>query len=236
MLTCGPARRMHAATVNWRPHIARWESEHESHPTAVDARHRPHRRDAILCTVRVTLFAEFRVSVIRRSSVSATRVRLARLWGSKRPHKEPHAIPAWAPSRLTSDPRARPECCRRRAITSFCVALRPQPNNTAASLQPLIDFRLAFEALDVAKLSAGIVSLDLPLAFGDALIFEFDSWFAHATVIAAFDRRKPTWWRPLGSLDRPQPPPELDLLNEPPGAHLRLLRHKYPVETSHRLR
>jgi hypothetical protein len=27
-----------------------------------------------------------------------------RLWGSKRPHKEPHAIPAWAPSRLTRGP------------------------------------------------------------------------------------------------------------------------------------
>ena len=186
MLTCGPARRMHTATVNWRPHIARWESEHESHPTAVDARHRPHRRDAILCTVRVRLFAEFRVSVIRWSSVSATRVRLARLWGSKRPHKEPHAIPAWAPSRLTSDPRARPECCRRRAITSFCVALRPQPIDATSSLKPLVGFGLALEALDVAKLGARIVSLDLPLVLGDALVFEFDSGFAHAAVMPAF--------------------------------------------------
>jgi hypothetical protein len=33
---------------------------------------------------------------------------------------------------------------------SFCVALRPQPINATASLQPIIDFGLAFKALDVA--------------------------------------------------------------------------------------
>ena len=43
-----------------------------------------------------------------------------------------------------------------------------------ASLQPLIDLGLALEALDVAKLGAGIVGLDLPLVLGDALVFEFD--------------------------------------------------------------
>jgi hypothetical protein len=77
------------------------ESEHESHPTAVDARRRPDHRDAVLCAVRVRLFAEFRVSVLRRSSVPGADVRLVRLWGSARPHNEPLAIPAWAASRVT---------------------------------------------------------------------------------------------------------------------------------------
>jgi hypothetical protein len=72
---------------------------------------------------------------------------------------------------------------------SFCVPLRPQPVNATASLQPIIDLGLAFKALDVAKLGARIVSLDLPLVLGDALVFEIDSGFAHAAVMAAFGRR-----------------------------------------------
>jgi hypothetical protein len=56
-------------------------------------------------------------------------------------------------------------------------------------LQPIIDFGLALEALDVTKLGARIVSLDLPLILGDALVFEFDSGFAHAAVMPAFGRR-----------------------------------------------
>ena len=75
--------------------VPKWcESEHESDPTAVDARHRPHRRDAILCTVRARLFAEFRVSVLRRRSVPGAGVRLVGLWRSTRPHNEADTIPA----------------------------------------------------------------------------------------------------------------------------------------------
>jgi hypothetical protein len=72
---------------------------------------------------------------------------------------------------------------------SFGVPLRPQPINATASLQPIIDLGLALKALDVAKLGARIMSLDLPLVLGDALVFEFDSGFAHAAVMAAFGRR-----------------------------------------------
>jgi hypothetical protein len=50
-------------------------------------------------------------------------------------------------------------------------------------------FRLALKALDVAKLDARIVSLDLPLVFGDALVFKFDSGFAHAAFMTVLDRR-----------------------------------------------
>jgi hypothetical protein len=76
-----------------------------------------------------------------------------------------------------------------RAHASFCVALRPQPINATTSLQPIIDFGLALKALDVAKLGAGIVSFDLPLVIGDAVVFEFDSGFAHVAVIAVFGWR-----------------------------------------------
>ena len=76
-----------------------------------------------------------------------------------------------------------------RRPASFCVALGPQPIDATTSLQPLIDFGLALKALDVAKLGARIVRLDLPLVLGDALVFEFDSGFAHAAVMAAFVRR-----------------------------------------------
>jgi hypothetical protein len=72
---------------------------------------------------------------------------------------------------------------------SFCVALRPQPIDATASLQPLVDFRFALKALDVANLGTRIVGLDLPLTLGDALVFEFDSGFAHAAVMAVFGRR-----------------------------------------------
>jgi hypothetical protein len=34
-----------------------------------------------------------------------------------------------------------------------------------------------------------MVSLDFPLVFGDALVFEFDSGFAHAAFMAVFGRR-----------------------------------------------
>jgi hypothetical protein len=84
-----------------RPHIVWWESEHESHPTAVDVRHGSCRRDAVLCSVRVRLFSEFRVSILRRSSVPAADVPLVRLSGSTWPHNEPPAIPAQAASRVT---------------------------------------------------------------------------------------------------------------------------------------
>jgi hypothetical protein len=72
---------------------------------------------------------------------------------------------------------------------SFGVPLRPKPINAMASLQPIIDLGLALKALDVAKLGARIVSLDLPLVLGEALVFEIDSGFAHAAVVAAFGRR-----------------------------------------------
>jgi hypothetical protein len=121
VLTCAPGRRMLTATGQPRPHIVWWESEHESHPAAVDARHRPHQRDAILCAVRFKLFAEFWVSVLRRSSVPGAGVRLVGLWGSTRPRHEPGASPAWASSRVTSDRRARSEfgAHTRRRMPSF---------------------------------------------------------------------------------------------------------------------
>jgi hypothetical protein len=69
--------------------------------------------------------------------------------------------------------------------------LRPRRDwpDIFSSLQPLIDFGLALEALDVAKLGTRIVSFDLPLVFGDALVFEFDSGFAYAPLMAVFGRR-----------------------------------------------
>src|SRR3984885_13499515 len=84
------------------------------------------------------------------------------------------------------------------APASFRIALRPQPINATASVQPVIDFSLALEALDVTKVGAGIVSLDLPLVLGDALVFEFDSGFAHAAVMAAFrwHGQRSCSWRP----------------------------------------
>jgi hypothetical protein len=75
------------------------------------------------------------------------------------------------------------------APASFRIALRPQPINATASVQPVIDVSLALEALDVTKIGARIVSLDLPLVLGDALVFEFDSGFAHAAVMATFSWR-----------------------------------------------
>jgi hypothetical protein len=101
-------------------------AKHESHPTAVDARHRPQQRDAILCAVRVKLFAEFRVSVLRRSSVPGADVRLVRLWGSARPHNEPLAIATWAASRVTVGRRARLECCRLRVTSKSSCSGSPE--------------------------------------------------------------------------------------------------------------
>ncbi len=72
---------------------------------------------------------------------------------------------------------------------SFGISLRSQPINATASLQPIIYLRLAPKALNVAELGARIVSLNLPLVVGDALVFEFDAGFAHVAVMAAFGRR-----------------------------------------------
>jgi hypothetical protein len=132
-----------SATAHSRPHIVWWESEHESHPTAVDARHRSRCRDAVSCAVRVKLFAEFRVSVLRRSSVSAAEVRLVRLWGSTRPHNGLLAIPAGAASRVTSPPPARDrrpfdrgatrgQCRHGRTATPFPRALLCRPGRQRA--------------------------------------------------------------------------------------------------------
>jgi hypothetical protein len=68
-------------------------------------------------------------------------------------------------------------------------------------VQPVIDFSLALEALDVTKIGARIVSLDLPLVLGDALVFEFDSGFAHAAVMATF-----SWRGQQGCSSRPARP------------------------------
>jgi hypothetical protein len=51
----------------------------------------------------------------------------------------------------------------KRAIGSALIILRgrrPQPIDATASLQPLVDFGLAFESLDVAKLGARLISLE----------------------------------------------------------------------------
>jgi hypothetical protein len=75
------------------------------------------------------------------------------------------------------------------AARARCIILRSSPINATAPLQPLVRFGLALKAFDVAKLGARIVSFDLPLVLGDALVFEFDYGFAHAAVMAAFGWR-----------------------------------------------
>jgi hypothetical protein len=57
---------------------------------------------------------------------------------------------------------------------SFRVALRSQPIYAQASLQPFIDFSFALKVLDVPDFGSGVVSLDLPIARRDAVVFEGD--------------------------------------------------------------
>ncbi|HWY88019.1 MAG TPA: hypothetical protein VNX28_14905, partial [Gemmataceae bacterium] len=60
------------------------------------------------------------------------------------------------------------------AAQSFRVALRPQPVYAPTSLQPLVNFSLALESLDALNFGTGAMSLDLPVALCDALVFEDD--------------------------------------------------------------
>src|SRR6266849_6418791 len=73
---------------------------------------------------------------------------------------------------------------------SFRVALRSQPIYAPASLQPLINFNFALKPLNVPNFGSGVVSLDLPVALCNALVFEDDPRrFAHGHQYAVVRNR-----------------------------------------------
>jgi hypothetical protein len=73
---------------------------------------------------------------------------------------------------------------------SFRVALRSQPIYAPASLQPLINFSFALKPLNVPNFGSGVMSLDLPVALCDALVFENDPRrFAHGHQYAVVRNR-----------------------------------------------
>src|SRR6266849_4349231 len=73
---------------------------------------------------------------------------------------------------------------------SFRVALRSQPIYAPASLQPLINFSFALKPLNVPNFGSGVVSLDLPVALCNALVFEDDPRrFAHGHQYAVVRNR-----------------------------------------------
>src|SRR5438105_15108474 len=91
------------------------------------------------------------------------------------------------PTSWTSSP-ALSRCGRWRAeahaisLSSLGVAMRPQPVDLAAVVQPLVGFCLALEALDVACFRSGILGNDLPIILGDTVQFEGYFCFAHAAL------------------------------------------------------
>jgi hypothetical protein len=77
-------------------------------------------------------------------------------------------------------------------MCSFRVALRSQPLYAPASLQPVIDFGFALEPFDVPNFGAGVVSLDLPIVFCDALWLEGNPRrFAHGRQYGRLTYRFP---------------------------------------------
>jgi hypothetical protein len=64
--------------------------------------------------------------------------------------------------------------CSVKGAQSFRVALRPQPVYASTSLQPLVNFSFALKSLDVLNFGTGAMSLDLPVALCDALVFKDD--------------------------------------------------------------
>jgi hypothetical protein len=74
-------------------------------------------------------------------------------------------------------------CLTPKHETSFCVALRSQPIDPTAPSKPFVDFSLRLKSPDVSNFGPGIVGLDLPIAFGDALQLEGDPGFAHRCIM-----------------------------------------------------
>ena len=73
--------------------------------------------------------------------------------------------------------------CQGKSDWLFGVALRPEPVDAARAVEPLVGLGFALEALDVANLDPGTMSLKLPIAFGDALDLEGNAnlrSFSHA--------------------------------------------------------
>jgi hypothetical protein len=70
-------------------------------------------------------------------------------------------------------------CDRDFPRASFRVTLRSQSVDAARPLQPFINFGFTLEPLDVANLGPWIMGFDLPIAFGDPLHFENDTFFSH---------------------------------------------------------
>ncbi len=70
--------------------------------------------------------------------------------------------------------------------------MRPQPIYASASLEPVIDFGFALEPFDVPNFGAGVVSLDLPVVFCDALRLEGNPRrFAHGRQYGRLTYRFP---------------------------------------------
>ena len=62
--------------------------------------------------------------------------------------------------------------------------MRPEPVDAALAVEPIVGLGFALEALDVANLGAGIMGLDLPVAFRNAAQFECNSrGFGHESII-----------------------------------------------------
>ncbi len=57
----------------------------------------------------------------------------------------------------------------------FRVALRSKPVDAATSLHPFVKVSFARKSLNVANFLPGTVGLNLPIAFGYSLRFEYDS-------------------------------------------------------------
>jgi hypothetical protein len=79
-----------------------------------------------------------------------------------------------------------------RSFGSFRVALRSEPIDAPASLQPLINFSLALKRFDVPNFDSGVVSLDLPVVFCNSVVLEGNPRrFAHGGQYGVLWRRPP---------------------------------------------
>jgi hypothetical protein len=64
---------------------------------------------------------------------------------------------------------------RRSGRPSLRVTLRTEPRDLAASLQPIVNVGLAGQAGNRADFFAGVMGLDFPVAFGNALGVKVDA-------------------------------------------------------------
>jgi hypothetical protein len=64
---------------------------------------------------------------------------------------------------------------RRSGRPSLRVTLRTEPRDLAAPLQPIVNVGLAGQAGNNADLFAGVMGLDVPVAFGNAFGAKFDA-------------------------------------------------------------